>query len=223
MRDDGASMPPLRSLFPAPRALALVLGAAVLVVGVAALISVVSDKSAAYLTREPADAVRIEGCAGPNCAYAGFLSNLGILTWAVGAVAAGLAASLARRGAPERGMLAAAAGLTTLLLVDDMFMLHDQVFDAIPRGQKGFLAFEALLVGVFVVAYRRLLLAGPAGALVLAAGLIGLSTAIDVVAPGNHLIEDGIKFIGIASWATWLVLTALPTLRAGAARASPAA
>jgi hypothetical protein len=193
---------------PPPRVLLAIYGPALAVLAALALWALAADEPFSFFAREPAIAVRADDCSRFDCAYAGLLSNLGVLGWSAGAVSAGIAAAVSR----DR-MLAWGAAVTTLLLIDDLFILHDSVWQWVhPRGQQVALALLGAAVIGFVVAFRHQIAATPAGLVVLAGGFIGASTLIDVVA-NEYLVEDGLKFLGIVSWTAWMVLVSLSRLR----------
>lgn len=203
-------------LLPSRQSVAIVSGGALLVLGAVVLAAAVAEESFAYFVREPAIAVSLEGCDRQPCAYAGLLSNLGVLAWAVGAVCAGLAAVVSG----DR-MLAWGAGVTALLLTDDLFALHDAVFQwTHPRGQQAALAFLGATAVGYVLAFRHRIAGEFPGLVLIAGALLGASTFVDVVEEEAYLVEDSLKFVAIVFWAWWLSIAARRRLAPAPATAS---
>lgn len=63
------------------------------------------------------------------------------------------------------------------------------------------------------VAYREFLRRTDFPLLAVALGLLAMSATMDRLVPGAHLLEDGSKFLGIATWATYWVGTGVIFLR----------
>ncbi len=195
------------------------------VLGAVVLASAVTDRPIAYFTREPATAVSESGCDDVACSYVGFLSNLGVLVWAAGAVTCYLVCYLERaRVRPDRSPFLYAGLLTTALLVDDMFSLHDSFFPAyVPQAEVliygGFAAFAVAIALAFRSFFVRTSFVLP----MIAAALFVASAALDRYFAGHHLLEDGSKFLGLVTWTVYLVGTGLACLgernRAGAPEA----
>jgi hypothetical protein len=143
------------------------------------------------------------------------VSNLGILTWTIGAAAAFAGAWLCRLGGRQRaGRFLVGGGLVgTILLADDLFQFHAVLVPAelgIPKalGQVAIGASIIFWALTHVHEIRRthihLLVAAAAG--------LGTSFAVDsIFAPlpgqGWNVIEDGAKFLGVLAWATYFVVT----------------
>jgi hypothetical protein len=167
--------------------------------------------------------------------YTGLVSQLGIVAWAAGATLAAGGAWLARVGG-RRGaawFLAGGAVVTTVLLFDDLFLLHADLLPRLgipkPAVELTYLAVTAawLLGSIREVARTRVL--------VLAAAIAALGTSlfVDLRVPGADagrrvVLEDGTKFLGILAWSLWLGLTAhdvgtsvIRDLRQGAATSTP--
>lgn len=159
------------------------------------------------LTRDPA--VVLDGHP-----FTGAISFIGILCWSATASICLFASGLEnRRSAPDRaGFLFAAAGLTGLLLVDDLFMLHDWIVP-VYLGIPELLIYVtyALLALVYVIFYRQVILDHAAWLFAAAAGFFVLSVGTDLVipdGPGIYVWEDGLKFLGIISWSLFHISAA---------------
>jgi hypothetical protein len=200
---------------PSARLLLVVYGAAAAVLALVALIDLADERSLAFLTRDTASAVRLEGCDGAACSYAGLLSQLGVILTAGTAAVAAIAARLAPRGSDARRMLGGAAALTVLVLLDDAFLLHDGALDVLhPHGQKATILGLGCAAGLFVYAFRRPLRTTPVAILGVAAVAFATSIGVDqAFEDPSRLIEDGAKLIGLVSWSLWVGLVAAPFLR----------
>lgn len=198
------------------------LGAAA-VLGLTALIALYLDRPIAFLTRDPGPAVHVNDCTWAfDCAAAGGLSNLGYLMWTVTATVCFLGAWLsdpaphAWRSSP----LLWAGALTTLLLADDMFQIHEAgAYGLVPYGQWVVPGLYATLALALALRFRRFLAAREAWLLVASVALFALHVGFDELVPGRHLLEDGFRFLGIVLWATFFVGAGLATI---AQRAAPA-
>ena len=134
----------------------------------------------------------------------GLLSNLGYLLWlAAGAVALFTAYS----GQPGvRGkqyeLLACGGWFSFILCIDDMFLLHDRYI-----GQTFLYVVYMVFAALIATRYRRQLMASRGELFLLAVALLGASIGIDQFQrdlPFKYetvqLVEEGAKFLGIATW-----------------------
>lgn len=146
----------------------------------------------------------------------GFFSNVGILGWCAGASVAVFAAWVAARRRGPRAAVqfhAGAGAFTTLLLVDDFFLVHDSLA---PRylhlPQNAVYAVYALVFASFLIRCRREIMARNPMLFLLAVGLLGFMAGIDAVVPGHSpllsLAMSGSKLLGIFAWSAWLILNA---------------
>ncbi len=173
---------------------------AVMFVGLVWLTARALGRPFSYFSREPASAVA-------EAWYAGFLSNVGILLWTVAATAS-LLAWWSRRGRPETGsnLLLWAGLLTTCELVDDFFLLHDAFYPMLGIPEEAVAAMYGLATVALVVFFRTRL-AGPGLVAVgVTLALFAASFGLDQVWSGNHLLEDGLKFLGIVTWTLYFVV-----------------
>lgn len=168
----------------------------VVLMGVAAE---VSGLETGLLTRDPATSGELPW-------YAGALSHVTVMLWAGGAVAAGLAAALARSS--ERQADVAFAAWLAVLGLDDALLLHDQALPSAGVPELAVLAVHAL---ISLVVVTELLAVGRMPRLLVTAGAAALVTSVvvDVVAVNSYLVEDGAKLLGVSLWAAaavWHVL-----------------
>jgi hypothetical protein len=160
--------------------------------------------------------------------FFGMVSMLGLFGWAAAAGTSFLTYAVIRdddTGALRRFFFMAGV-FTLFLMVDDAFMLHEQV---LPRGlgiRERYIKIAYLIAaGAFgIVFIKQLLYNNPV--LLIGAGLFFASSfvfdnpvvlsALGFFESGFvlYVIEDGAKFTGIALWLTWLFRTSLQTIRA---------
>jgi hypothetical protein len=161
----------------------------------------------------------------------GFLSNLGILIWA-GSAGACLVAVLVLRHGTTSGdaeylrFFVVAGALTTVLVLDDTYQLHEELIPSLLGGGQTFVILGyVVVVATFLWRFRRLILStewlilAAAGVTFAASIAIDLlpsalgrlpgGLAIDIGSPSyeyvSSLIEDGMKFVGITLWFVYFV------------------
>jgi hypothetical protein len=194
--------------------------------GLVAVAARAVDKPLGYFTREPVEAVSQAGelCSGAECSYAGFVSNVGILIGCAAAVSCFLVAYILRTrydaaGGSVRFLLAGGA-LTTLLLADDIFMLHEYVVpELVGGGEKVFLAAYLAAGSAFLLVYRAQLLRTDLILFAAAIALFATSVAADKLLDHVHLVEDGAKLLGLVTWTAYFAFTALDLLARGDGKA----
>lgn len=136
----------------------------------------------------------------------GVVSNVGILLWcATAAICLFSRDLLLRQGRPvEARFLLWAGVLTVVLLLDDLFMIHEYLAPVhFHVNEKAILACHACGAAAYVLSHRRLILAENYQLLGAAIVLFAASVLVDVSdAHGwlSNLAEDGFKILGIASW-----------------------
>lgn len=147
--------------------------------------------------------------------YTGLVSNLGILSWTVGAAAAFAGAWLCRLGGRDRAarFLLGGGAVGSLLLLDDLFMFHAVLLPSELNVPK-FLGQAALGGSVLWWVFRHAREIRRTHVHLLAAAALGLAASfvVDALyspAPGQgwNVIEDGAKFLGILAWSTYFVVT----------------
>lgn len=134
----------------------------------------------------------------------GFLSNLGYLLWIAAAAIAlftALSGVVPLRGRVQQ-LLLCGGGFSLLLCLDDMFLLHDRYI-----GSTFLYCLYAVFALLILFRFRRQVQALGGGSFLLAVVLLGLSVVIDqlqdlipVPYARLQLVEEGAKFLGIATW-----------------------
>ena len=160
--------------------------------------------------------------------YVGFLSNLTAITWAVGAYCSLCAWWLLKKIDGPRNwqrLFLMAGGLTTVLMLDDLFMFHERIFpkhlylDRIfgrEPNEKIPVACYGLFTLYFLFSNRRTLAETQWLHLAVALGLLAFSVTVDR-GVGAHLVphkdwqaylEEGAKFLGVVGWSSYFTLHA---------------
>lgn len=159
----------------------------------------------AMLMRDPAAIAHLNP-------FTGVASNLGALLWSAAATICLFSWAVLRHraGQAEFSRFILCSGLvTTLLMLDDFFLLHEHMF---PRylGVNEKLVYLGYMgvVLAWLVVFRKQILKTDYLLLLLALGLFALSVFVDAIQYrlepliGNWrmLLEDGGKFLGIVGW-----------------------
>lgn len=174
-------------------------GVSIATVSIFAGVAAYYDISFAYFARDPA--ITLYGHP-----LTGALSHIGILIWcATVAICLFCAAVHRRYGRPgfARFMVYSAL-LTALLMLDDLFMLHEYILPlSLGVPQNGVYGAYLVLVIVYVLGFRRTLLTLEYSIFLMACGWLGLSLLTDLLLAQSELqffLEDGLKLMGIATW-----------------------
>ena len=134
----------------------------------------------------------------------GLLSNLGYLLWLAAAAVALFTAYSGQPGVrgKQRELLACGGWFSLILCIDDMFLLHDRYI-----GQTFLYVVYMVFAALIATRYRRQLMASRGELFLLAVALLGASIGIDQFQrdlPFQYetvqLVEEGAKFLGIATW-----------------------
>ena len=161
-----------------------------------------------------ADLVRDPAVVAGTHPFVGWLSNVGIVLWCSTAAVCLFSAFIIRTRAGDRetrSFLLCAGLLTSLFLLDDFFLIHDEVF---PRylgvHENLFYGAYALLAVLFVFRFRELIRRSEFVLLVLALLMFALSIGADFLSSfvwftGLLLFEDSLKLFGIAAWFLYFV------------------
>jgi hypothetical protein len=165
--------------------------------------------------------------------YTGFVSNLGILMWAAtAAICLFVSIFLAQWMSGEwRNFLLISGLFTLLLLLDDLFRFHDELFPVYLGIEGDILGIiYVILIVIYLIRFRGLIFQYSYGFLLLAFGLFAVSAAIDVptkflkdfFAEQNLLLlEDGAKLLGLANWLAYFTYISATILGEGKANRTP--
>lgn len=173
----------------------------------------------AHLLKDP-------GALRPGPWYLGAVSYVGILLWCAAAAICLFARGLVRDPDREelRRFLLASALLTSLLGLDDLFMLHDVVApEYFGVSEKAVVLAYGLAALGYVARFRRTVLKTEYFLLLLAGGFFALSVGIDAMDVDDSrflLVEDGAKLAGITAWLSYLAHCSAEAIREGMAAAS---
>jgi hypothetical protein len=165
-----------------------------------ALLAAATDRPFAYFSRDPASTLDAS-------AYVGVISHVGVLlAWGAAAAALLAGAFVARaRGRPDALPLFAVGAATGYLALDDLFLLHENVYPELGIRQEVVLVAYGLAAIAFLWWYRELFRAHEWPLLALAVVLLGASLALDLRLGDVHWLEDGLKLVGLALWAAYVV------------------
>ena len=149
------------------------------------------------ILRDPAQQMEVSG-------FLGFLSNLGIWVWVSAAAIGFFALRTGTFGAKDkrRELLGLTIILSLMLAADDLFMIHDFYI----RQRYCFLTY-ALYATFMVIRHHKLIIKIEAVAFTLMVLFFGMSVFVDVIQllipmpyEYTQVLEEGFKFIGMASW-----------------------
>jgi hypothetical protein len=136
--------------------------------------------------------------------YLGLFSHIGILLWCATASVCFYTWRLLSYDHPQRPFLLFSGLVTTLLMVDDLFLLHELVFPDyfhIPKNAVYLIYLNLLLA--YAVVFRKELLESENVLLMVSALLIGSSQFVDLLPmpiPEDSFLEDAVKLFGIITW-----------------------
>jgi hypothetical protein len=186
-----------------------VIGLPVAFLVVTVAVHLVGGVSFGEITREPS--VTLDG---PP--LTGVQSNLGVLILWTGAVVS-LSAYAILRATPKPHAAVDFhlwAGLITgYLAMDDLLLLHDDIFvDVLGQSEVRTMVVYALVIGAFLLRYRRSILSSRSVSLLgVAALLLAASFVIDRLADLwadqelRLFTEDALKLVGITSWTAYFI------------------
>lgn len=146
--------------------------------------------------------------------YTGFFSTIGGLIWCSTAAIC-LFTALTRRTHDGDGsgarFLMAAGFVTTVLMIDDIFLFHEIIFPRYVGVPQPVVHVTYMsMVAAFLLVFRADIFRTDFLLLGLALGAFALSVGLDLTAtinplPLQFLFEDGAKMFGIVSWAAYFV------------------
>lgn len=207
--------------------------AAIIIIVALFLLARIGHIPFAQVTRDPATAFH-------GSFLTGYLSYMGACLWCAAASVALFAGFLSRRSSNsatsnrQTQFFLATGFLSAILLVDDLFMMHDGLIPYL----AGWRNVEPIILGMYAIAglvwlirFRAIILKTAWILLVISGSFFAVMVAVDqgilkVDESRRHLFEDGPKFMGIANWAVWVIGTCIAMLtqrRAGQAAVNESA
>lgn len=151
------------------------------------------------LTRDPAAST------GTN-PLTGMVSNLGILLWCICASLCFFSFTLLKNKPFNRefsSFFLLSGCLTSILLLDDLFMLHEHIFPLnLNIPEKLVIFVYGIIVFLYLAKFRKLISKTDFIFLFLAFGFFGASIIIDLLVTNMYLaiFEDWFKLLGIVNW-----------------------
>ncbi len=143
--------------------------------------------------------------------YLGFFSYIGILFWCAAATLCFFTRLLLhdedQAQKKKRQFLLFSGLISSLLMFDDLFLLHEVVFPEYFMLPKNVVYLIYLnILAVYAIVFRDELLRTEYLILMVAAGLIGASQFVDSLPmpiPEDSFLEDAVKLFGIVTWFTY--------------------
>jgi len=182
---------------------AIVLLLLVLLVGIHQMTNI----SFASFTADPATVF------GYNPLY-GYISNLGVILWGACMSVCLFSALILNSRRDQSKMIAffiSFGALTAVLMLDDLFMFHEKLApEYLNISEKWVLLTYALYAAGSIYHFRDILFTHDMKFFIISFAAFASSVLLDQIAtryyfPGEFLFEDGLKFIGIASWLTYFL------------------
>ncbi len=148
----------------------------------------------------------------------GILSNFGILLWCAAASVCFFSSALVDKADHRTfSFLLSSALLSTYLLLDDAFLIHEQLAPKyLGIDEKMVFSFILIAVISYLAVFYRIIQNTEYPRLIIALLFLSLSVAIDLlfeswlwkkIGHWEFLLEDGTKWIGISFWCSYYVNT----------------
>ncbi len=157
--------------------------------------------------------------------YTGYLSSFGTVLMcaaATGCFMAALAVPPRPREGVTRGFLLASGLLTAILLVDDLFLMHERFFPMLLGVPEwAVMVFYMVSIPAYVIYYRAQLLRTRVLPLVFALICFAAAQFCDWVLDGKklYILEDGPKLIGYGAWCGYFLDVSVVRIRGAVAAA----
>lgn len=153
--------------------------------------------------------------------YIGVLSNIGILFWAAGATICFFSSVIIHKINHESQTFYFwfwGGVITTVLLVDDFFLLHEKIFPEYlnTSESQAFLSYLLMLLAYLFIFRKKIM---TTDFILLGLSLLGfaISAIIDEVFAnhfrGKFLIEDGFKLLGILTWTAYFMRAGIEDIK----------
>jgi len=138
--------------------------------------------------------------------FTGIVSNIGVLLWCA-TCAILLFSYVALRKIEQKHtllFLLFSGMITGILLIDDLFMLHDYIFYSFGMNQNTMYTLYLIIFITYFIYYRALIIKAPGLTfLTLALFFLTGSVVLDIFVENvgiQYFFEDGLKLLGIANW-----------------------
>jgi len=143
--------------------------------------------------------------------FLGLISNIGILFWCSTSAICLFSANFYEKGRQRivKQFLITSGLLTLLLLLDDLFMLHDEIFPMYFHGsEKIVYCVYIVLILMYFLKFKTLIAETEYFILFMACSFLGFSIIGDVFFTQlGILVEDGSKLFGIVTWFIYFART----------------
>ena len=195
--------------------LIIIFAATMVVLTVVILVGLQYKVQLNYFTKDP---VQIMGAPF----YLGFFSNIGILLWCSSAVICFFVRPFIPKIIENKStrLFLLFSGLVTLLLMmDDLFLLHEEVFPkylGIP--EKGVFVIYSNILLLYALLFRESIFKSDYLILGLSFFLIGGATLIKRIPmpiPEDSFLEDAVKLLGIICWFTYFLRLGFSLIKKG--------
>jgi len=151
----------------------------------------------------------------------GILANVSLALWgaAIGIALLGAAGAFRARRVREARWLASGAGLSLILLADDMLLLHDEVLESRGVPERVTLLGLAAVVVVLAVWNRTALLQTNLVLFGLTCGWFGIwAVSGGALFDGGAYLQDTAKLCGLCGWVAYFGLVAWTAMAPGDSR-----
>ncbi|AFY47987.1 hypothetical protein Nos7524_2137 [Nostoc sp. PCC 7524] len=164
------------------------------------VVALTSDLNLDHLTMDQSDAAGI-----PR--YIGLFSNIGMLFWCAGAAICLFSYRILKtvnKLSEYTSFLLYSGLLTTLLLLDDFFLLHEIISTKLNISERIVYITYLIIFFRFFIQFRRTIQKTEFLIILAALMCFALSIVADTIWQGIPIfVEDTFKFIGITSWFTY--------------------
>ncbi|MBI5943336.1 MAG: hypothetical protein HY864_03130 [Chloroflexi bacterium] len=150
--------------------------------------------------------------------YIGLISNLGVIFWGASAAVSIFAGLIGKSKAPSAASFLIYSGIfSALLLLDDLLQLHEGFFQYdLHIPEELVLALYSAIAILIYFRHRKFILPSQYFILLSSLMFFGFSLSVDTFLddiPGENLLEDGSKFIGILTWFGYYTSLGYETIR----------
>lgn len=149
--------------------------------------------------------------------YIGVISSIGVLFWTATSAILFYTLKISymqKRSGQHLYFLFWSGLLTTMMLFDDLLMLHDVIFPGyLSLDERVFYCFYGFSVIALFYFYRKIILRSDYVLFILAFVFLGGAVIIDLLLilglklTNEYLVEDGLKFLGIIAWFAYFTRT----------------